>query len=134
MEKRLQSCAERSRFREALRDTKLDAARQDKQSALDTEAARLRALARIAASAPYADAVATRERGIPYLSLPEPLRHFFMTATRNLVLTGTHGKTTTTSMVMNTVKSMPSTMITMIMQAMITARLTHMRGKAWTMP
>lgn len=57
-EKRLQTCAERSRFREALRDTKLDAARQDKQRALDTEAARLRALARIAASAPYADAVA----------------------------------------------------------------------------
>lgn len=46
----------------------------------------------------YADAVATRERGIPYLSLPEALRHFFMQDRRSLVLTGTHGKTTTTSM------------------------------------
>lgn len=48
--------------------------------------------------AEYADAVATRERNIPYISFPEALRHFFMTATRNLVITGTHGKTTTTSM------------------------------------
>ncbi len=46
----------------------------------------------------YADAVATRERGIPYVSLPEALRHFFMRDTRNLVVTGTHGKTTTTAM------------------------------------
>ena len=46
----------------------------------------------------YADAQETRERGIPYLSLPEALRHFFMQGTRNLVFTGTHGKTTTTSM------------------------------------
>lgn len=47
----------------------------------------------------YADAIAMRERGIPYLSFPESLRHFFMNSTRNLVITGTHGKTTTTSMV-----------------------------------
>jgi UDP-N-acetylmuramate: L-alanyl-gamma-D-glutamyl-meso-diaminopimelate ligase len=48
--------------------------------------------------ATYPDAVATRERGIPYVSLPEALRHFFMRDTRNLVVTGTHGKTTTTAM------------------------------------
>lgn len=48
--------------------------------------------------ATYADAVATRERGIPYLSLPEALRHFFFGKRRPLVITGTHGKTTTTSM------------------------------------
>jgi UDP-N-acetylmuramate: L-alanyl-gamma-D-glutamyl-meso-diaminopimelate ligase len=48
--------------------------------------------------ATYADAVATRERGLPYVSLPEALRHFFMRDKRNLVVTGTHGKTTTTSM------------------------------------
>ncbi|RDV39654.1 UDP-N-acetylmuramate:L-alanyl-gamma-D-glutamyl-meso-diaminopimelate ligase [Bradymonadaceae bacterium TMQ3] len=48
--------------------------------------------------ASYADAVATRERNIPYLSLPEALRHFFFEARRPLVLTGTHGKTTTTGM------------------------------------
>ncbi|MBA2661575.1 MAG: UDP-N-acetylmuramate:L-alanyl-gamma-D-glutamyl-meso-diaminopimelate ligase [Bradymonadaceae bacterium] len=46
----------------------------------------------------YADAVATRERNIPYLSLPEALRHFIFADKRPLVLTGTHGKTTTTSM------------------------------------
>jgi UDP-N-acetylmuramate: L-alanyl-gamma-D-glutamyl-meso-diaminopimelate ligase len=48
--------------------------------------------------ATYADAVVTRERGLPYVSLPEALRHFFMRDKRNLVVTGTHGKTTTTSM------------------------------------
>lgn len=46
----------------------------------------------------YADAVAMRKRAIPYLSFPEALRHFFMNDTRNLVVTGTHGKTTTTGM------------------------------------
>ena len=46
----------------------------------------------------YADAVAMRERGIPYLSLPEALRHFFFDDRRPLVITGTHGKSTTTSM------------------------------------
>ncbi len=48
--------------------------------------------------ATYADAVATRERGFPYLSLPEALRFFFFEDRRPLVITGTHGKTTTTSM------------------------------------
>lgn len=47
----------------------------------------------------YADAVAMRDRGFVYMSFPEALRHFFMSDTRNLVITGTHGKTTTTSMV-----------------------------------
>ncbi len=46
----------------------------------------------------YGDAVAMRERGFPHLSLPEALRHFFMEDKRRLVVTGTHGKTTTTSM------------------------------------
>ena len=44
------------------------------------------------------EAVATRERGLPYLSLPETLRTFFFPGTRVLVPTGTHGKTTTASM------------------------------------
>jgi UDP-N-acetylmuramate: L-alanyl-gamma-D-glutamyl-meso-diaminopimelate ligase len=48
--------------------------------------------------ATYADAVVARERGIPYISLPEALRVFFMKERRNLVITGTHGKTTTTSL------------------------------------
>ncbi len=46
----------------------------------------------------YGDAVAMRERGYPYLSFPESLRHFFFDSQRPLVVTGTHGKTTTTSM------------------------------------
>jgi len=48
--------------------------------------------------AEYADAVAMREREIPHLSFPEALYHFFMQGKRNLVVSGTHGKTTTTSM------------------------------------
>jgi UDP-N-acetylmuramate: L-alanyl-gamma-D-glutamyl-meso-diaminopimelate ligase len=48
--------------------------------------------------ATYGDAVATRERGFPYLSLPEALRYFFFEDRRSLVITGTHGKTTTTSL------------------------------------
>jgi len=35
---------------------------------------------------------------IPYLSLPECLKHFFLQGKRNLVVTGTHGKTTTASL------------------------------------
>ena len=48
--------------------------------------------------AEYGDAVATRKRGIAHLSLPEALRHFVFADRRPLVVTGTHGKTTTTSM------------------------------------
>src|SRR5258708_2250790 len=33
-----------------------------------------------------------------YMSLPEILRHHFLRSTHNLVVTGTHGKTTTTSL------------------------------------
>lgn len=33
-----------------------------------------------------------------YMSLPEVLRHYFLRTTHNLVVTGTHGKTTTTSL------------------------------------
>ncbi len=46
----------------------------------------------------YADAVEMRRRKLPHLSLPEALRHFVFDDKRPLVLTGTHGKTTTTSM------------------------------------
>jgi len=48
--------------------------------------------------AEYGDAVAVREQGYPHLSFPEALRHFFFDDQRPLVVTGTHGKTTTTSM------------------------------------
>jgi UDP-N-acetylmuramate: L-alanyl-gamma-D-glutamyl-meso-diaminopimelate ligase len=35
---------------------------------------------------------------LPYCSLPELLKHFFISGKRSLVVTGTHGKTTTTSL------------------------------------
>lgn len=44
------------------------------------------------------EAVATRDRGLPYLSLPEALHTFFFPDHQVLVPTGTHGKTTTSSM------------------------------------
>lgn len=37
-------------------------------------------------------------RKIPYLSLPEVLRDFFIRGKRSIVVTGTHGKTTTTAL------------------------------------
>ncbi|MGM0558841.1 MAG: UDP-N-acetylmuramate:L-alanyl-gamma-D-glutamyl-meso-diaminopimelate ligase [Myxococcota bacterium] len=48
--------------------------------------------------AEYADAVEMRKRGLPHLSLPEALQHFFFRDKKTLVITGTHGKTTTSSM------------------------------------
>ncbi|MBI4516099.1 MAG: hypothetical protein HY699_09840 [Deltaproteobacteria bacterium] len=36
--------------------------------------------------------------GIPYLSLPQALREFFLAGKRSLVVAGTHGKTTSTAM------------------------------------
>jgi len=44
------------------------------------------------------EAVATIKRGIPYLSLPEALRVFFFADRDVIVISGTHGKTTTTAM------------------------------------
>lgn len=38
------------------------------------------------------------DRGLYYLSLPEVVKEFFLRSRRNLVVTGTHGKTTTTSL------------------------------------
>ena len=38
------------------------------------------------------------ERGLPYLSFPQALRHYFLGSRRSLVVTGTHGKTTTSSL------------------------------------
>lgn len=38
------------------------------------------------------------EAGIPYISMAELLREFFIQGNRSLVVTGTHGKTTTTSL------------------------------------
>jgi UDP-N-acetylmuramate: L-alanyl-gamma-D-glutamyl-meso-diaminopimelate ligase len=44
------------------------------------------------------EAVAVMERGIPYLSLPQVLARWFLRGHRSLVVAGTHGKTTTSSL------------------------------------
>jgi UDP-N-acetylmuramate: L-alanyl-gamma-D-glutamyl-meso-diaminopimelate ligase len=44
------------------------------------------------------EAVALMQRGLPYLSMPEALWHFFLRHRRPLMVCGTHGKTTSTSM------------------------------------
>lgn len=41
---------------------------------------------------------AVLNRRLPYISLPETLKNFFLRGRHNLVVTGTHGKTTTTSL------------------------------------
>ncbi|NJK92074.1 MAG: UDP-N-acetylmuramate:L-alanyl-gamma-D-glutamyl-meso-diaminopimelate ligase [Blastochloris sp.] len=38
------------------------------------------------------------DQRLSYMSLPETLKHFFLRSSHNLVVTGTHGKTTTTSL------------------------------------
>src|SRR5439155_18012444 len=45
---------------------------------------------------PEVEAVLARK--LYYLSLPEVLKHFFLRGRHNLVVTGTHGKTTTTAL------------------------------------
>ena len=44
-------------------------------------------------------------RKLPYCSLPEVLKYFFLRGRHNLVVTGTHGKTTTTSLLAWTLQS-----------------------------
>jgi UDP-N-acetylmuramate: L-alanyl-gamma-D-glutamyl-meso-diaminopimelate ligase len=44
------------------------------------------------------EAVALAELGIPYLSMPQALGHFFLEDHVSLVVAGTHGKTTTSSL------------------------------------
>ena len=44
------------------------------------------------------EAVALLGTNIPYLSMPEALRHFFLRGHRVLMVAGTHGKTTSTAM------------------------------------
>ncbi len=44
------------------------------------------------------EAVELARLGIPYLSLPQTLRHFAMGEKRSIVVAGTHGKTTTSSL------------------------------------
>jgi UDP-N-acetylmuramate: L-alanyl-gamma-D-glutamyl-meso-diaminopimelate ligase len=51
-----------------------------------------------AVSADNLEVVETLRRGIPYYSMPEALRLFFLNDRKPLVVSGTHGKTTTSSL------------------------------------
>ena len=44
-------------------------------------------------------------RRLPYQSLPETLRHYFLRGRRNLVVAGTHGKTTTAALLTHILRS-----------------------------
>src|SRR5258706_8924613 len=44
------------------------------------------------------EAVATLEMDLPYTSMPEAIHHLFIAGKHSIVVTGTHGKTTTTSL------------------------------------
>jgi UDP-N-acetylmuramate: L-alanyl-gamma-D-glutamyl-meso-diaminopimelate ligase len=44
------------------------------------------------------EVAAMLERGLPYVSMPEAIRAFFLAGKRSLVVAGTHGKTTSTAM------------------------------------
>lgn len=44
------------------------------------------------------EAVALAAAGIPYLSMPQALGHFFLQTRKSMVVAGTHGKTTTSSL------------------------------------
>ncbi len=55
------------------------------------------------------EAAALAAAGIPYLSFPQALRSFFLTGKRSLVVAGTHGKTTTASMLASLLHSAGNT-------------------------
>lgn len=55
------------------------------------------------------EAIALGEQGIPYLSMPQALGEFFLANRRPLVVTGTHGKTTTASLLATTLHRAGST-------------------------
>ena len=45
------------------------------------------------------EAVATQQTGIPVMSFPQALAHFFIQERHSVVVTGTHGKSTTTALI-----------------------------------
>ena len=51
-----------------------------------------------AVSKNHEEVLAVQEAGIPYISMPQALSRFFLEGRKSLVVTGTHGKTTTSSM------------------------------------
>jgi UDP-N-acetylmuramate: L-alanyl-gamma-D-glutamyl-meso-diaminopimelate ligase len=52
----------------------------------------------------HPEAAYARERGLPQVSLPEALAHFFLQGRRSLVVAGTHGKTTTTGLLVHVLR------------------------------
>ena len=52
----------------------------------------------------HAEAAYAREHGLVQQSLPEALAHFFIHGRRSLVVAGTHGKTTTTGMLVHVLR------------------------------
>jgi UDP-N-acetylmuramate: L-alanyl-gamma-D-glutamyl-meso-diaminopimelate ligase len=55
------------------------------------------------------EAVELGRLGIAYLSMPQALGHFFLTGKKSLVVAGTHGKTTTSSLLATTLHRMGAT-------------------------
>lgn len=55
------------------------------------------------------EAVELGRLGLPYLSMPQALGHFFLTGKKSLVVAGTHGKTTTSSLLATTLHRMGAT-------------------------
>ena len=55
------------------------------------------------------EAVELARLGLPYLSMPQALGHFFLEGKRSLVVAGTHGKTTTSSLLATTLHRAGST-------------------------
>ena len=53
----------------------------------------------------HPEAAYAREKGLVQCSLPEALAHFFIRDRRSLVVAGTHGKTTTTGMLVHVLRS-----------------------------
>src|ERR1051326_8136514 len=51
-----------------------------------------------AAAQTNVEAAATVEMDLPYTSMPEAIYHLFIKGKHSIVITGTHGKTTTTSL------------------------------------
>lgn len=53
----------------------------------------------------HPEAAYAREHGLVQLSLPEAIAHFFLNDRRSLVVAGTHGKTTTTGMLVHVLRT-----------------------------
>jgi UDP-N-acetylmuramate: L-alanyl-gamma-D-glutamyl-meso-diaminopimelate ligase len=60
------------------------------------------------------EVLSVQEKGIPYISFPEAIKKFYLENQKSLVITGTHGKTTTTALlswVLHSAKRKPGFMV-----------------------